>query len=300
MAESIPAQAGKKLRRDQKSPFGVFLVVFSAYIYDTILVLKHSKKNMKTIKQTLNALGFSEYEINIYIASLRTGPRTALQLAEITDIPRLSAHAAIDSLLRRGVMSSVDRGEEKYFAAEHPKAVVSYLHRSLDEKKEILSEFENNLFKLEAQMSDEKPTMKFFQGKDGLMAMQRDFLDSGVKEAVMFYPFTDVAKVFTDQERSSVGGERREKGIRIKVICTNEDADSGARHNAKTDELTEKKEIPFEKFPLSSDITIYGDRVMMVSLRGTLNGVIVESASIAESLRSIFKLAYEAADKYGN
>lgn len=289
----------KSLDETKKAPLGFFwLIFFLPLSMVQFCLVNNFHKYMDSISQKLKILGFEEDEISLYLAALQNGPRTAVQLSEIAAMPKLSAHAALDLLLKRGIMSSVVQDEQEFFAAEHPKIVLAYLKQSLNEKNEVMKDLEDNLFKLEAQMSDEKPSMRFFKGKDGLRAMQRDFLDSGVKSAVTFFPYTDVANVFSEEERSEVGKERREKGIKIKVIYTNEEAPASGNHSEKIDELTEKKEIPFEKFPLSSDIAVYGDKVMMTSLKGSLNGVIVESPSIAESLRSIFKLAYEAADKY--
>ena len=62
--------------------------------------------------------------------------------------------------------------------------------------------------------------------------------------------------------------------------------------------LREAKFVPKEKFPFSSDIAIYDNKVAISSLKGKLIGVIIESDSITKTLKSLFYLAWEAADKY--
>ena len=62
--------------------------------------------------------------------------------------------------------------------------------------------------------------------------------------------------------------------------------------------MTEERFLPEDKFPFSSDITIYGDKVAIASLRGKLVGVIMESKEIASTLRSMFELGWEGSARY--
>jgi hypothetical protein len=57
--------------------------------------------------------------------------------------------------------------------------------------------------------------------------------------------------------------------------------------------------LPAEKFPTSGDFTIVGDNIMMLSLVGTHPlGITVTSRELAQGLRSMFELAWDAAAVY--
>jgi hypothetical protein len=60
----------------------------------------------------------------------------------------------------------------------------------------------------------------------------------------------------------------------------------------------EGRRVPREKFPFSGEITTYSDRVALLSYRGKLVGVLIESKELAQTMRAIFELAWEAAGKY--
>ena len=65
-----------------------------------------------------------------------------------------------------------------------------------------------------------------------------------------------------------------------------------------TPKLTIRRFIPKDKFPLSSSIIIYDNKVGIVSLKGKLIGVIIENKEISNTLRSIFNIAWDGAEKY--
>ena len=56
--------------------------------------------------------------------------------------------------------------------------------------------------------------------------------------------------------------------------------------------------MPFDQYPFSSDIAICDNKVLIASLRGELVGVIIKNKQIAESLRLLFGLAWDGAEKY--
>jgi len=55
--------------------------------------------------------------------------------------------------------------------------------------------------------------------------------------------------------------------------------------------------IPIEKFPFHTEITIYADKVALVSFGRELSGVVLESEDIANSLRLMFNLLWKALKK---
>jgi hypothetical protein len=55
--------------------------------------------------------------------------------------------------------------------------------------------------------------------------------------------------------------------------------------------------IPVEKFPFHTEITIYADKVALVSFGRKLIGVVLESEDAANTLRSLFNLLWEELKK---
>ena len=48
-----------------------------------------------------------------------------------------------------------------------------------------------------------------------------------------------------------------------------------------------------KKYPLSIELNLAGDKVMLLSFRKPIGGITIESKPIAQSLRSVFNLLWE-------
>ena len=97
---------------------------------------------------------------------------------------------------------------------------------------------------------------------------------------------------FGKRERRS-GVRKKKRHINIKLIYTDNEISLKPES-----ELSTRRYIPNNKFPLSSTFIIYDNKIAIVSLKGKLVGVIIENKEISNTLRSIFNLAWEGAEKY--
>ena len=61
---------------------------------------------------------------------------------------------------------------------------------------------------------------------------------------------------------------------------------------------SQRRRVPFDKFPITCDVTVYNDKVRLASLGERLSGIVIEDREIANSIRAIMDLAWEGAEKY--
>ena len=66
----------------------------------------------------------------------------------------------------------------------------------------------------------------------------------------------------------------------------------------KSDAHSDRRKIPFDRFPITCDIAVFENKVRIASLKGRLVGIIIEDREIAKSLKAILDLAWEGAEKY--
>ncbi len=241
----------------------------------------------------LIAIGLSDKEARVYLAALELGPSTVQEIARKAAVNRPTAYVQIESLTKRGLMSSVLKGKKHFFHAENP----DQLTRLFDKSKKELKEKENDLMKALPQLkelfesAEEKPKVRFFEGKEGLITMQEDFLKTKEKTIYSFFSMDDVNNVFSKEEIMAYRGRREKKGIYAKGIYTRSEGPL-----ASTFTLMDLKYVPVNNFPMKSDVTLYGSKLAIASLKGKLIGVIIENEEIAETFKSIFFLAWKAAD----
>lgn len=243
------------------------------------------------LENELQQLGLSDKEAKTYLASLELGSAAVQEIAKKSGLKRPTVYFAIEQLVKKGLMSSFEKGKKTFFAAESPERLISLI--TLQQKK--AQSLEENLRKFLPQLNDifgltgERPKIRFLEGKEGLKALQDDFLKTEDKNIENIYPRDDFIKVFSEAERKDYIAKLRKKRIKVRTIYTSQQKTVSLIPNP----YAERKFVSYEKFPFSADITIYGNKVAIGTFRGKLVGVIIESKEIAETLRLIFNLAWE-------
>ena len=244
----------------------------------------------------LKNIGLSENEAKVYMAMLELGPSTMLQIAGKAGINRPTAYAQLESLKKRGLVSMVSKGKKSLFAAEAPNQLESMLEREekdIELKKEELGRVLPDLATM-YNLGGEKPVVRFFEGIEGLMKMQDEFLKSKEKMIYAIAAMDDVLKVFPNQKKA-YAPRRVAKGIRSKMLYTSSAGVMFPPHDEQM--LRETKFVSPDKLPFSADITIWDDHVAITSVRGKLSGVIITHPEIANSFKNLFNLLWVAADK---
>ena len=245
------------------------------------------------LDKELQQLGLSEKEAKVYLASLWLGPSSVQEIAKKAGLKRPTAYYAIEELMKRGLMSSVEKGKKRVFGSESPERLISLIaaqKRKVTALEEELRRFLPELNNIFGSIG-ERPKVRFFEGKEGIKVVQEDFLACRVKSLENIYPRDDFIKVFSPKEREEYVARRKKKKIKVRTIYTSQNPPA----LLTKEPLVERKFIPYDKFPFSADITIYGDKVAICTYKGKLIGIIIESKEIAETLRMVFNLAWLAA-----
>jgi len=254
------------------------------------------------LEKELQKLGLSDKEAKVYLSSMELGPSPVQVIAQKAGVNRATTYVMIESLISRGLMSSFEKGKKKFFTAESPEQLVALLHKEEAEVKEKTRQMMEILpeLKILFAAAEEKPKVKFFEGIEGLRAIQDDVLKSKYASQEEIVALDEFDKIFPRQDskdhRSEFAEKMRKEKIVFRVIYTSE---KGKVLPSKKDgERSERRYIPPEKFPFATDIVIYGNKVALGACRGKIIGIIIESKEISEALRAIFNLAWEGAEKY--
>jgi len=246
------------------------------------------------LKEQLEKIGLAEKEAKVFLASLELGSSAAQGIAKKAEINRATTYVIIEKLMKKGLMSSVEKGKKTYFQTEDPKRLLKLLEEQEEGLRRKEEEFKKYLPELEFlfNIAEEKPKVRFFEGKDGLIAIREDYFKAKDKNVLGIFAIDEEKNIFSEDERIKASSEREKRKIKIKLIYTN------SEKITRQSDLTERMFIHKEKFPLTSSLIIYDDKISMVSLKGKLVGVIVENNEISNTFKSIFNLAWEGAEKY--
>src|SRR4030042_2280768 len=241
--------------------------------------------------QELKKIGLSDKESKIYLTSLSRGPETAPMLAKLSDIVRPTAYVIIDSLVKKGLMSSTIKGKKTLYTAESPEHLLSLIRL---QKKEI-EEKEREIFKLIPQLElianikGEKPKVRVFEGKEGLQAVIESILKSKAKMIYSFIPADQLFQLFPFEEHKELmASPRVQKKIRAKIIYTSKKGEIYKRKDLAN--LREAIFISEKNFPFKAGIDIYDNNVAFYSYKGAIMGVIIENEDMAETMKTVFNM----------
>ena len=243
----------------------------------------------------LKNLGLSENEAKVYMAMLELGPATVLEISAKAGVNRPTAYVQIESLKKMGLVSTQMKGKKHIFIAESPEQLEFMIDRQKSELEQKKDELQKLLPDLTAMfnVSDQKPQVRFFEGVEGLMKIQDEFLKNKSKESISMSSLDDVMNVFPAHPQKYTP-RRVQRGIKSRLIYT---SSRGAFLKSDPALLREVRFISPEKMPFNLDMSIYDDVVAIANLRGTVSGVIIKNQNIADSFRNLLNFIWSSSEE---
>ena len=249
---------------------------------------------------SIEDLGLSQKEARVYLANLMLGPATVQKIADQSGIKRVTTYVILESLNNLGLVSQSTKGKKTYFVAEEP----SQLRRLLQKKEQAIKEQQKNFDAILPELNDlktlptESPNVRFYDTAEGIRTIMDSFLEAHKDEGTL-YGISNIDQVnafFPEIERNSSNPQRLKSGIHSKFIYTSKE---GAVLKATDAERNrDSRFVPADAYPLTGDVTIVGDNIVMLSLVGNKPiGITIKSSELSKSLKAIFDLAWESAEK---
>ncbi len=238
-------------------------------------------------------IGLSEKEARVYMASLELGRTTAEKLAKHAKVNRSTTYVQIETLMKKGLMSTYEEDKKTYFAPESPELLKRLLSKQRDDLTSRERDLANILPDLIQQYegAGEHPVVRFFPGKEGIANVREEVLTVKDKQLCVLFSSDAMTKIFTPKEIDSYSDRRKELNIHSRGIYT----DKNYFVNADQDSLTDKRYVP--NLFMSIDIRIFGDKTALFSLEGTCFAMVIESTQIAKSMKNLFDLLWTIGEK---
>jgi len=242
----------------------------------------------KEIIKTLQDIGLSKEEVDIYLAGLELGESSVQNIAKKADIKRPTAYLIIDDLIKKGLFYQTFKGKKRLFGAQNPKDLEVELKRKAHELTKIMPELNSIYNTLEF-----KPKIRFYEGLTGTLTVYNDILDltpengeilsfAGIKNFYDSFPKDFATDYFT---------RRIKKNIRPKIIAIDSPESRDWVKNAE-EEMREILIVPENQINFSGDIEIYGDKVALISYKENFMTIVIESKEIANMQRLMFNLIW--------
>jgi len=259
--------------------------------------------NNQQLISHIEELGLSNKEARVYLACLSLGASVVQKIAEQAGIKRVTTYVILESLVGLGLVSQTTRGKKTYFMAEEPMNLERLVQKREEELREQRQNFAQILPALQAvkSMPSDTPNVRFYDSADGIKTIMNTFLQQAKRpEVKKVYGFSnlDLVLSYFPEFRSGMANPQRSRaGIHSQFLYTSEKGP--IMHDTDRVRNRESRWLPPDKFPMIGDFTLVGDSILMLSL-GAPNpvGITIASHELAEGLRVIFQVAWEAAEPF--
>lgn len=241
---------------------------------------------MKT-EEGLKTIGFSANEAKVYLATLELGESTVLPIAQKSGLPRTYCYDILDSLVERGNVSYIEKRGRRRYSAIQPRLLKQI---ALDQFRN----FDSVLPDLESlyQQAPARPRVRFFEGKEGLVAIHNETL-AEAREILVFGSTEQWIGSFDDYFefiRSLV-----KKGIKIKDL-TRKMPETLKYKELYKEPLQEMRFIR-DSWDFMSDCVIWGNKIALLSYGQEMHGIVIESKDMAQSMNVVFRILWEQSKK---
>lgn len=242
--------------------------------------------------EQLKYLGLSENEAKIYMAMLELGPSVMVEIAKKAQVNRPTAYVQIESLKKKGLVSTQVKMKKQLFIAESPdklEILIDSELKTVENKKNELNNYLPELLSI-FNTSGQRPNVKFFEGREGVLALLKEFLKTDATTIYGITSLDNVFEIFPEFENTYIR-KRVQKKIPSKTIYTSKKGP--VLKESDESSLRESKYIEPDKLPLGIDVTIFKDKVAIIALKGKISGTLIEHKEVADSFRAIFELVWE-------
>ncbi|MCI0532805.1 BlaI/MecI/CopY family transcriptional regulator [bacterium] len=247
------------------------------------------------LEKYLEEIGLSDKEAAVYVSLLSVDHASVLDIAGKTKIKRPTVYVTLESLAKKGLVSETQVGKKTHYQAEAPERLLTFVERQkvvLDEQSKRLKDFIPQLKSIQ-RGTGERPVVKYFEGREGIASSYEDYFKGGIEggTAYLLFPKDLIDDVLTESERKKYKELRLSKKIKNKVIYTT------TGENMPSDETSERLRVDASEYPVTCDIGIHKDEVRISILGKKLSAVYIKSQDVADTLASLFRLAFDGLKK---
>lgn len=242
------------------------------------------------LEKYLQEIGLNEKEAAVYLALLQVDTASVIEISNKTKVNRSTVYIVLEGLMKKGLVSETKSGKKIHYQAESPERLETFVESRkmvLDEQSKRLKDIIPQIKSIQ-RASGERPVVKYFEGRETALGSHLLFFNTQDKEGIGYFLFNQdlIEEVFHPNEISTVQKIRPSKNIKAKTLYTS------TKTTLPTNELSERIKIDSEKYPLYCDISIYEDRIQIITMGKSVATIFIQSKDVAETLKSLFRLAF--------
>ena len=254
---------------------------------------------MNNLTAALKNFVLSDKEARIYIALLELETAKVSEAAKRSGINRSSAYVVLEILRRRGLVGITNDKKVRRYVAAHPETLLQIARATAYKQQRIKEDVESVVPELKALHKGIKrrPTVKIFEGKEGLINAFEDSLSCREKLMRVASSVENMIKLLPEYFPDYVLRRIKNK-IRMHGIHPADETAKKLMRSTKI-KLDTPILIPKDKYKMPADIAIYDDKIGYMTPTDGGFAIIIQNKELAEVMKNIFDIAWEEAKRLG-
>ena len=245
---------------------------------------------MKTelLQKTLENIGLSAQEAAVYLAALKIGSGSILDLARASNIKRTTVYNVVASLQQKGLMIREVKGWKTKFAAERPEK----LEAIIEARKADLAKTLPDLSAL-YNLRGEEGTIRFYDGLEAVKSVYESLLTE-IKPYEDYLIVTDQAQwMKLDPKFFQDFIERRAK-LPISTRMLTQPSEIARKHKKFERNFNFAVKFLPEDTKLTTNLVILPRKVVIHQLVAPVFAMVIENPSIVRMHREQFEIMWKA------
>lgn len=244
----------------------------------------------KAIRSLLGRVGLEEKEISVYLTLLSLKTSKITELATLAQQSRSYTYLIIRSLIRKGLVSEIERGKVIHVVAEPVSRLIELVHHKEEEMQEVgmlLTQVLPVLQSLSLPLIG-KPRVTLSCGVEGMRAIYRDALPHHFSSL-----FNPKAMYQAFGENLAVALAKKHMRLRGRDLLIDNPATYRYLREVDPDPEYDYRILP-KKVSFYSDTLIFHDTVVLFPYDSEMTIVRIEHQNLANTFLSWFNLMWDS------
>ena len=239
----------------------------------------------------LQEIGLTPNEIAVYLGLFRTGETTSGQIVKETGIGSSRVYAALEKLIKEGLITFVVKNRVKYFRAESPEVLLS----NMDDRRKKIEELVPKLERIHVERKEEEYTT-VFEGLRGYKAAFTEIVDRAEPDEDILVTGANAQTYKFETLREFLARlnlKRYKKKTNLKVVLPIELRDTIGR-DSESQPFTSVRYLP-KWYASDIAINVMGDMSLIPIWGEKPIVVLIKNKKVAESFKQYFNILWNIA-----
>ena len=235
----------------------------------------------------LQQLGFTRNESRVYLALLKLGSATAVEITKLSHVHRVNVYDALERLRGKGLISTIFQGKKRVYEAADPQQLLKFVQEKEMLVKQVLPELDS-----EFRAEKERQQVHHFFGAEGVLQAYHMMLEQN--DLIYGIGGSGLNRKYLKHRHELFNAERIKRGIQLKVLYY-EFTRKKRERSWQNDATCSVRYLP-DKFRTIGMVDICGNLVVnLIPVEDNIMAIVIENKTLADTYRQLFHFMWQHA-----